>query len=994
MKHLKLILVGGFALLLTIAIVSFLLIPTLARPFLVQKLTEALHRPVTVEEMSFNPFTMEVSLKGITLGNREGKEPLLAMDELRVNVAGFSSLAHRSVILDEILMSGPRVRIVRLPDGTYNFSDLLPKEDKTKANKGSALLGFSLNNILIRGGNIDFDDRPKGTKHKIQELTLDIPFISNLDYQAKRYVEPRFSALINGGRYIFQGRALPFSASREASIDLEIQDLDLPQYLAYIPVKTAFRIPSAKLDAKLTVRFLAPPQGKPTLQVAGRVDLREIAMDDLRGQEILRLPKVEVVIAALEPMLPSVHLTSLTLMKPELIIRRDRKGQLQLANLFPPERQEEQEKKAAPKGKARETKGDEGKLQTRIDRLSMEGGAATILDETPPERAKIVMDPIRLNLEGFSLAKGSKAVLDLDLTLDKKGTIAVKGPIVLDPLDLQLELALRQLPIRTLQPYFADKVRLNIVRGGISATGSLTVAGEKKGPPRINYKGQLAVGDFASRDKAFGNDFVKWRMLSFDGIDTRSQPFRLHIRKVDLRDYFARVIINEDGTLNLQHLSAAEQAPAPEKTPVATKASPPDTGKAPPSPAKGPAQAAAPAPFKDIRIGRVDLDRGTIDYTDRFIKPNYSARMRNMTGSVTGLSSEEITRAAVSLRGNLERGSDILIKGRINPLSQSQYADIAMQFKDIELSPVTPYASKYLGYPILKGKLTFDVSYLVEQGKLNATHKIFIDQLTLGERVESPEAIKAPVSLGVSLLTNRHGQINLDIPVTGNLDDPQFKIWPIVWQIIVNIFTKALTAPFALLASLGGGGEELSYIEFDAGSAALEEAALTKISSLAKPLYEKPNVRLDIEGHVDPIQDREALKKKTLESKVRERKLDDLIETGKPAVPVGQVKLAASEYDKYLSRVYSEANIPKPRNVVGLAKSLPRPEMERLLLEHTAVSDGDLRQLALRRAEAVKDQLLKSGQVEPGRIFLMSSAKLVPEKKGKLRDSRVDFRLK
>ncbi|MFA5182598.1 MAG: DUF748 domain-containing protein [Syntrophales bacterium] len=993
MKHLKLILAGGLALLLIVAIVSFLLVPPLAKPFLVQKLTEALHRPVSVEGLSFNPATLAVRLRGIIIGDREGKEPLLTLDELRVNIAGLSSLAHRAVILDEIILSGPRVRIVRLIDGTYNFSDLIPKEEKAKADKGSTPAGFSLNNIQIRGGTIDFDDRPQGTRHKVRELILDIPFISNLDYHAERYVEPRFSALINDDRYILQGRALPFSASRETSIDLEIQDLDLPQYLAYIPVKTAFQIPSAKVDAKLNVRFLTPPQGKPTLQVTGRVELRNVAIDDLRRQAILRLPKLEVVIAALEPMVPAVHLTSINLVKPELIVRRDRGGTLQLATLFPRERQEKREKKAVVKAKTKENKGGEEKLQVRIDRLSMEGGAVTILDDALPEQAKIVMDPIRLKLEGFSLATGNKGMLEIDLTLDKKGTAAIKGPVGLDPLDLRLELALRQLPIRTFQPYFTDKVRLNIVRGGISATGTLAVAGEKKGPPRINYTGQLAIADFASRDKAFGNDFVKWRMLSIDGIDTQSHPFHLHIRKVGLRDYFARVIINADGTLNLQHLSAAEQGPAPGTTPVAVKAPPQGADKTALIPAKD-LPPASPEPFRDIKIGRVDFDRGTIDYTDRFIKPNYSARMRNMTGSVTGLSSEEISRAAVSLRGNLDRGSDILIKGRINPLSRRQYADIAMQFKDIELSPVTPYTSKYLGHPILKGKLTFDVSYLVEQGRLNATHKIFIDQLTLGERVESPEAIKAPVSLGVSLLKDRHGQINLDIPVTGNLDDPQFEIWPIVWQIIVNIFTKALTAPFALLASLGGGGEELSYVEFDAGSTTLNEAALAKISSLAKALYEKPNVRIDIEGHVDPVQDREALKKKNLERKLRERKLDDLIEAGKPAVPVGQVKFAAGEYEKYLRRVYSEANIAKPKNVIGLSKSLPQAEMERLLLENTAVSDGDLGQLALRRAEGVKDQLLKSGQVEPGRIFLTSSTKLAPEKKEKLRDSRVDFRLK
>ena len=149
--------------------------------------------------------------------------------------------------------------------------------------------------------------------------------------------------------------------------------------------------------------------------------------------------------------------------------------------------------------------------------------------------------------------------------------------------------------------------------------------------------------------------------------------------------------------------------------------------------------------------------------------------MLNVGGSVTGLSSEEISTAAVDLRGNLGAGSPIEIKGRINPLIKDLFADIKLDFRDIELSPVTPYSSKFLGYPILKGKLTFDVAYHVEKRKLEARNRIFIDQLTFGERVESPDAIKAPVTTAVSLLTDRNGQINLDIPVAGSLDDPQFE---------------------------------------------------------------------------------------------------------------------------------------------------------------------------------------------------------------------------
>ena len=1024
MKRMKLILAGALVLLLIVAAASFLLVPTLGKSLLIRKAGEALHRPVAVDRISFNPAALALSVRGVTIGDREGKEPFLALEELRVNVGGAASLARRALIIDEIHISGPRLRIVRLPDGSYNFSDLIPKEKaKDKEAEEAGPPKFSLNNIEIQNGGIDFDDRPRGTQHRIRELNLAIPFISNLDYHAERHVEPLFSALINDDRYLLKGRALPFSPQRETTLDLEIQDLDLPHYLAYVPVKTAFQIPAAKLDANLVLHFLDPPGAKPVFRLTGKIALREVMVDDLQRRALLRLPRLEVAIAALEPLTPAVHLSSVTLTKPEVNVRRDRGGVLQLAKLFPeikPKAAAGGDKKKGS-GKAKETKqpAGPGKFSARIDRLSITEGAVAILDEAAPAgRAEILLTPIHLQMEGFSTAQDSKAQTELELTVDKKGVVALKGPVGLDPLGMNLEVALRKIPIRSFQPYFADKVRLNIVRGGISATGKLAVAaGAKEAPPLINYTGQLAVGDFASRDQAFGNDFLKWRMLSFDGMDVRSQPFRLQIQKIGLRDYFARVIINADGSLNLQHLAAKEgggpgQAPkaadaGKEKSSGATGPAVPAPVKPavsqtppPKAPPKQPAHAGVSAPaaaaaMPDIRIGRVDLDRGIIDFTDNFIKPNFSARMRNMTGSVTGLSSEEISRAAVKLRGNLERGSDILIEGRINPLIRRQYVDIAMKFKEIELSPVTPYTSKYLGHPILKGKLTFDVSYLVEDGKLNAGHKVFIDQLTLGDHVDSPEAIKAPVSLGVSLLKDRHGQINLDIPVTGSLDDPEFSVWPIVWQIIVNIFTKALTAPFALLASLGGGGEELSYIEFDPGSAELNAAALAKLASLAKALYEKPTVRMDIEGHVDPVPDREGLKKTILARKIRERKLDDLIEAGKPAMPVSKVSLAAGEYDKYLQQVYDETKIPgKPRNFLGIAKRIPRAEMEKLLLANTAVTDGDLRQLAQRRAEGVKEQLLKAGPVEPGRIFLVSSSPLAPERKDKVSGRRVDFRLK
>lgn len=179
----------------------------------------------------------------------------------------------------------------------------------------------------------------------------------------------------------------------------------------------------------------------------------------------------------------------------------------------------------------------------------------------------------------------------------------------------------------------------------------------------------------------------------------------------------------------------------------------------------------------DIKIGKVSFEGGTVDFADHNIKPNYAVTMRSLKGSVTGLSSRAISRAKVYLKGKFGYGSPVEIAGTINMLIKDRFADINISFKDMEMSPVTPYTIKFLGYPITKGKLTFNVSYLIDKRKLTAENKVSFDQLTFGEKVESPDAIKASVTLAVSLMTDRNGQINLDIPLTGNFHDPQFKIW-------------------------------------------------------------------------------------------------------------------------------------------------------------------------------------------------------------------------
>jgi hypothetical protein len=317
-----------------------------------------------------------------------------------------------------------------------------------------------------------------------------------------------------------------------------------------------------------------------------------------------------------------------------------------------------------------------------------------------------------------------------------------------------------------------------------------------------------------------------------------------------------------------------------------------------------------------------------------------------------------------------------------------------MKMDGLDLSPATPYSGKYAGYAIEKGKLSFDLKYLIVKRKLDSQNNIFIDQFTFGDKVESPQATKLPVKLAVALLKDRKGEIKLDLPVTGSLDDPKFSVWGVIFKILINLITKAATSPFSLLGAIFGGGEELSYVEFDYGSTALLEASAKKLETITKALSDRPSLKMDIEGHVDMEKDREKLIQVLFDRKVKAQKLNEIVKKGQPAVPVDDIQFEPGEYEKYLKMAYKKEKLPKPRNILGIPKDIPAPEMEKLMITPIEVKEGDLRALASQRSMKVKDAILKSGQVEPERVFILEPKSLAPEKKEKVKDSRVDFKLK
>lgn len=1094
---------------------GFLVLPPILKSVLVSELSKRLHRPVSIRAIRINPFALSVRVEGFSMGNRDGSGPFFAFEELFLN-AQAASLVTGGPVIREILLRAPSVVIARNEDSSYNFSDLL-EEFASRPSGDDRPLRYSLNNIRIVGGRIDFDDRPKRARHIVRDLNVAIPFLSNMPYAVNVYVRPTFAATVNGTAVALRGTTRPYSESRDSSVNLKVRALDIPRYLEYLPARLKFRVPSGSLDADTVLSFSQPAGKSPSVAISGSVRLSNFAVADASDAPVLRLPSLSVAIGSLEPLARRARVDNVVVASPEVSLVRGRTGTLNVMSLLPdgsaaqsrkgaeePKpgpplaveigafrltggkfslsdlasptpfrvsatldlsarfkagpgesgdeaavsgleasvtalrlRREGEPKdcvnvpeiavkgveidlagrtiavaeaatangavrlvrekdgtldlaklvpasdvagsaKAAAPPPARTRKGDPPAWLVQVKKAAIRRYTVEVEDRTPRDSVVVTVSPLDVAAEEISTREGSRGKASLAAAVNRTGRIAAGGSVGVNPPAADLAVDIRAIDVIPFRPYLSDRLNVSLTGGTVSAKGRLALETRDEAI-RTRYEGSALVTKLAAVDAVSSEEFVRWNSLHLDGVKVATAPLSVAIREIALADFLARIVVTSEGTLNvLGIVRNKEPAAATGTADNAAAEKPPESG-------------ARPTP---VAIETVSLQGGRINFTDHSIAPAYAADLLEVAGRVSGLSSETTRPADVHLQGRLGNHAPLEITGTINPLRDDLFVDLKVDFRNMDLGPLSPYFRRYAGYAVEKGKLFLNLRYVVAKRRLDAGNNVFLDQFTLGERVESPDATKLPVRLAVALLKNRNGEIRLDLPVSGSLDDPKFRLGRVIVQIIVNLLVKAATSPFALLGAAFGGGEELSYLEFPYGADSLDAPAAAKIDTLAKALGERPSLKLEIAGYVDTEKDREGLRRLLFDRKVRSQKLRDLVRKGAPAPSLDDIVVDAKEYPEYLRRAYRAEKFPKPRNIIGMAKDLPVPEMEKLLHAHLKVTDDDLRLLAQRRARAVKDRLVASKLVEPERIFLVEPKDLAPAKKEKQRDSRVEFVLK
>ena len=776
------------------------------------------------------------------------------------------------------------------------------------------------------------------------------------------------------------------ASDRQARVSLQLQDLALRTLAPYLDTALAARV-DGRLGLQGTLDWQAGPKDE-RLQVAlARVRLDAPSMAppaSPRTKTPASAQRLELQDAQIDAMQRRVTLGALRLTQPSLALARQADGSLDVARWLKPPAADRQ---APPPARRKEAPWrlavkkldlNRGRLQWRDDavmagpdeplQLDVRGIQLAVQDLAWAGEAAV--PPARVTMRaqlGEPLAAGQKA--------PDTGGIAWQGRVGLQPLQADGELRLQRLPLALLGPYVEPQLPVHIPRAEAGYTGRVSFA-QKEGGPLISLQGDALLGDVHVTTRrgpihealrATGEEeLLSWQALALKGLDFSMGPQqrpRLSLDEVAATDLYARLRVTEAGRLNLQGLATGDDASPADSAPASSV---PDT-----SPAPSPPVAPSAWPL-DLVVESTRLNNGRIDFNDRYIRPNYSAQLTELQGEMGTFRSDSPELAALQLRGRVAGTGLLEIAGRLNPATRPPQLDLRARASDIELPPLSPYAGKYAGYAIERGKLSVNVAYRIEpDGRLQASNQVVLNQLTFGERIESPSATKLPVLLAVSLLKDRHGVIDVDLPISGSLNDPQFSLGGVIVKVIVNLLAKAITAPFSLL--FGGGGQELSEVAFQPGTARVMEASAPAIDKVAQALLDRPALHLTLTGSADPVIEREAFQRETVEARLLAERRRELLRQG--AAAEAPATLTPADRSRLLKTLYTATELPdKPKNVIGLARSLPDAEMEALLRKHVPVNDEGLRALALQRAMTLRDALVARGL--PGERLFLASPKL------------------
>ena len=958
------------------AAIGFLIVPLVLQSKLESNLTEQLNRPVAVREVLFNPFALSLTVRGFTIDEQDNS-PLLGFEELYVNVE-MASLVNQALTFSAIELEQPYVVAQVRKDGRLNLQDLRSSASAAEHSSDQAspvppeeaqeegLPGVIIERLRIDRGILEFHDESKPTPFTAHIVPITVT-LQNFSTRPERSHSHSFVAEIGPGEKI-EWRGTAYVQPLQSEGTLTLTGIKARTLWMYIQDLVKFEITDGTIDVTASYQAKSDREGFQATVKESAVKLTQFVLGQKNAQQpLITIPEFSVEGIEADLVARQAHIAAVRSRDARVTGWLDSERRTIFQTLFagnatntappePPASEEPDASSSAP-------------WEAKIDEVSIENYGIVLEDRKPAPPVLLTFNPLTFKLANVSSRLDAKVDLDLFVRFNDTGRVAVSGGFTPQPFTADLDLDVAKIALAPFQPYIDPFAQLTLHSGAADLKGHASYQATDTTKPQLRFKGRVGVTELLTQDKLLNKDFLKWNELAVNGLELDVEPTRVKIAEIMTRKPYLRFIIGPDRTTNIQAILT------PQDSAQATTENPPPT-----DPIKQPS-AAETVP---VEISAIRIIDGSTHFADFALRPVVDTGIFGLNGTIKGLSSKELTKGDVSVEGKVDKYAPVLIKGQINPLTSDAFTDVVMSVKNVELTTVSPYSTKFAGYPITKGKISLDLQYKLSQKVLEAENKVVINQLTLGEKVEGPDATSLPVKLAVALLQDRHGVIDIDLPVRGDLNDPDFHYGQLVWNVLGNLITKAVTAPFNLIAGLvGGSGEELNTVAFPVGSSELAADSETSLNALAQALADRPGLHLEITGAGDPTADRQALAEAKLRGELLLLKRQSAETTGKPGPEAAAVAgLSVSEEAALVEALYTKkfGAVPtppeptdSPPSTKERPKTVPVAELKARLLSDMKVDEGQIRLLAQDRAKRIQDFLVTQAGLAPERVFLLDT---------------------
>ena len=931
------------------SVLGFLILPGIGLRIINQQLANYATVPAKLDRLEFNPFSLELTLWGLKVGE-PGKEQV-GLERLYLNLQT-DSLWTKALHLADVQLDKPKTELLFNKDGTLNLTQLfkLPASDPTPSDPESKPFPVRIDNIKLADGYLHFTDMRPGEPIEFLYDSMDLE-LKNLSTLPDDNADMTLVAVgPAGGRVDWSGTLsiVPITSTGK----LKVTDGQMKTWWPYVRDAVPLVLEDGVLNFSTDYTLNLSKETEMMLSNAS-ASISPLKINAPDGRPLVRLERLDVSDTSVDLAKQKVVVGKIQSKNLETWAAREKDGQLDWQKLFAsqPEKAAHKADEVVTVEAPKPAPVAPGKpWEVLLKDVELRDYRVHLADNEPKTPVALDIGPLNLNLKDFDSLNRSPFTLNLDTGVGKQGQLTASGDVNLSPVSARLNVTTKDIDLRVAQAYIDPFIRLELRSGMLGS--DLAVNLKSTEPLAFTVEGRAQVDQLHTLDTLKNRDFLKWQKLVLDDVKYQHGD-SLSVARVNFEKPYVRFMINDDRTTNVDDLLIPQPAGSTAKS-TASKSRP-----------------------LGIHIGAIAINDGSANFADFSLTPNFQTAVQQLNGQIGTIDSRNAKPAPVNIAGKVDRYAPVTIKGSVNPFDPMASLDIATSFKRVELTTLTPYSGKFAGYRIRKGRLNLDLHYMISNGQLKAENKLVVEQLQLGEKVDSPDAVDLPIKLAIALLKDTDGKISIELPISGDLNNPQFSVMPIIWQTVRNLVLRAAQAPFKFIGGLisGGGAEDLGTVSFTPGSSELSPEAQKALTTLAQALKERPALRLEIEGTAAQSSDGPHIAQDRLEREYQYNFYKILQRRGdKVPAQASLLKVPEDEKAALLEGIYrTRLKQQPPAEWADLSREERAAKMSAALIDFWSKSEVLLRQLGQDRASSIKDFLVDKGQLADDRVYFIDA---------------------